>query len=152
MADAHERRNEARRAHLREVVLDFLAAADAYFKQEGVQRDTVDRFRRKLAEKVGGTNVLAVEIYKERQTLREVASEVSALSSRMRLYSNTLATPALALLVDREPTVGRDDPALSDAEYNRAHDNAIDTEVDKYHEALEAFIAKARAELGIEGL
>ena len=153
VADARERRNETRRAHLREAVVDLLAAAQAHFRQARVHRDAIDQFRRQRAEGIAGINKLAVEIYKEREALREVRTETFAIISRMMLYSDTLASPAFALLIEPEPLVDGDDPrVLSDADYSQALDHATSKEIREHNEALEVFIARARAELGIKGL
>lgn len=152
VADARERRNETRRAHLLEAVVDFLAAAEAHFRQARAHRDATDRFRRQRAKGPAGTNELGLEVYTEKVALREIATGLWGIISRMRLYSDALASPAVALLVELEPVVDRDDPVLSDEDYSEALGYALDGELEEYNRALEAFIARARAELGIAGL
>lgn len=152
-ADARERRNETRRVHLREAVVDFLATAEVHFRQARVHRDAVDRLRRQRIEGPAGTNELALEVHKEREVYREVATEVWVVISRMRLYSDALASPALALLVEPQPVVGSDEPIdPSGEDYDQALDHEYSRETEERSRALAVFITRARAELGIEGL
>lgn len=140
VAEARDRRNETRRAHLREAVVEFLAAEERRFEEDyEVQANGADLLRhlerkRQTAEDEKWWSMYRATSERWQAALREGANAIG----RMRLYSEDVYRHAEAVYSIRS-TIGN--PSHLNEETEAAHDNA-----------LKMFVKAARRELGIDDL
>ncbi|GAB4084017.1 hypothetical protein GCM10028784_06470 [Myceligenerans cantabricum] len=143
VVETRDRRNESRRAYLREAVVDFLAAERLRWGRDFALAMVGRRFRAAdegSAERArASTEAPAIE-----RELEHARHDVHAVIARIRLYSANLHKRALDVMeVARVPT--------SDA-IDEEPEKLDDEDVTCHELALTRFLAEARAELGIKDL
>lgn len=140
VAEARERRNETRRAHLRDAVVEFLAAETRRFDEDFEVQSNQGEFSRRLRQKLPTSEDENWWSFFRSTSARYDAAneEVAHAIGRMRLYSRDLYRHAEEVNSIRTTLA---DPSHLYPEIESAHDAALD-----------AFLKAARKELGIDDL